>query len=139
MPMPLKPLGPVQQRHFYTQYADYDADEEGGFQLGRRNMNWEHPFKKVENPCDRIQSPVSLAMHLHKIEAASAYSSSPRTSRSESPGPVFTGMGTWTATSYVFNPLSLTPQHVIPRDARLALVGQEIYPGSIESDDLDDE
>jgi hypothetical protein len=102
-------------------------------------MNWEHPFKKMAEPHEQIQSPESLAMHLHESEVASVYSSGPRTRRSDSPGPVFTAIGTWATPSHVFKPLTLTPQHIIPRDARLAMVGQEIYPGSIASDDLKDE
>jgi hypothetical protein len=134
-PMPAPPLGPVQ--HLYTEYADYKMDENGGFQLGTRNVNWEHPFKEVGEHQERIQ-PDSLAMHFPKTEEASVYSSGPRTGRSDSPEPVLTAMGAWATPSYVFNPLSLTPQHIIPRDARLAMVGQEVYPGSIETDDLED-
>lgn len=137
VPMPMTPLGSVQ--HLFTEYADYDVDEDGGFHLGRRNVNLEDPFKKVAEPHDPLHSPESLAMHLHTTEVASVYSSDRRTRRSDSPGPMFTAIGTWTTSSYVFNPLSLTPQHIIPQNARLAMVGQEIYPGSIESDDLKDE
>jgi hypothetical protein len=137
MPTPTTPLGPTQ--NLVTEYADYDMDENGGFRLGRRNINWEHPFEKATEPQKRMPSPESLAMHHHKTEVVSVYSSGPRTCCSDSPGPVFTTIGTWTTPSHVFNPLLLTPQHIIPRDARLTMVGQEMYPGSIESDDLKDE
>lgn len=135
--MPMSPLGSIQ--HLFTEYADYDLDEHGGFRLGRRKISWANPFKEVADSIERVQSPESLTMHLHKIEAVSVYSSGPRTRRSDSPGPVYTAIGTWTSQSFVFNPLTLTPQRIIPPDACLALVGQQIYPDSIKSDDLTDD
>ena len=135
--MPMKRPGPLQ--HLFTEYADYDVDEHGGFRLGRRNERWEYPFKEVADSCERTQSPESLAMCLHSTEAISVYSSAPRTRRSDSPGPMYTAIGTWTPPSFVFNPLMLTPQHIVPRDARLAMVGQGMYPNAIGSDDLADD
>lgn len=126
VPMPMKPV-----QHLFTEYADYDVDEHGGFRLGRRNENWVYPFKEVADSYERNQTAKSLNIHLHKADAISVYSSGPRTRRSDSPGPIYTAIGTWTST--------LTAQQMVPRDARLAMVGQEMYPDSIGSDDLADD
>ncbi|QDS72929.1 hypothetical protein FKW77_008104 [Venturia effusa] len=143
VPMPMKPLGPVQ--HLFTEYADYDVDEHGGFRLGRGKYVWEYPFKEVCDSYERVQSPQSLAMHPHNAEAASLYSSGPQTRRSDSPGPIFTAIclntiGTWTAPSgyRVFTPLALTTQDILLPDECSTVAEQAMYPDSIESGELED-
>jgi hypothetical protein len=148
--------GPV--RNVFTAFADFDVDEDGGFQLGRKNVNLEDPFCQVQpEPLDHVQAADSLAIHFRSNEDRtwSLSSSSFRTRHSGSPGPGLIAIGTWTG-SYVFHPLSLAPQHLIPREANLASVGDEDhassncaasnyatssygYPGTIDSDDLVDE
>jgi hypothetical protein len=129
------------------------VDEHGGFRLGESNVIWENPFRSQPEFPERPQSPESLVMQLRSSEEHSLLSFPSR--RSGSPGPILTAIGFWTD-SHVFNPLSLAPQHLFPRDAHLASIGDDdgsrsmcaaashaassyVYPGSIDADDLRNE
>lgn len=142
----------VPVRNLFTEFADYEVDEHGYFQLGWKNVNVDHPFHNL--PPERQGSPQasdSRAVHVHSSDA---HSSSSGYLYTGPPGPALNSIGTW-AGSLVFHPLALAPQYIIPHDAHLPSVGEEFptsngaasryaasnygYPGSVEPEDLEDD
>jgi len=149
-----RPVSPVQGpvRDLFTEFADYEVDVNGYFRLGRKNVNVEHPFRKLQ--LERQGSPHASDSRVVHVHSSKAQSHSSGHLYSGPSGPVLSAIGTWPG-SYVFKPLALAPQHIIPHDAHLPPVGEEFptssrvasryaasnygYPGSVESGDLEDD
>jgi hypothetical protein len=140
------PLSPFQSTlsHFETRCADFIVVP-NGFRFGNTNIVIEDPFHVSSEVCERAETPDSLAKNFHSSDEPSMSSSGYLTRRSDSPGPVFNGVGGWTV-GYFFSspPLPLVPQWHIPLQPQYQFTrydndDHDVYEESTDSDDLDDD
>jgi hypothetical protein len=105
----------------------------------------EDPFRTITGHpklLARVGSPDSLVNHIHSSDEPSVSSSGILTRRSSTPGPVFSGLGSWTGYHFHLPPLPLSPQWQIPQKPHFQHVSHNEtsneYPESIPSEDLND-
>ncbi|TLD24422.1 hypothetical protein E2P81_ATG11758 [Venturia nashicola] len=105
-------------QHLFKEYTDYDVDEHGVFRQGQQKIDLGKPLHGVS-----IRLVLERAAAIVLVQLVQ---------------PLELGHQVMNRTIIQFDPLTLAPQHMMPQDACLALVGQQMYPHSIKSDDLAD-